>query len=187
MKPHFINVPGHAKPWLSWDGKRASISDLDTYVLNHRRRMKPCTAFDRLDANSGENQAFGTPDQDYVHYSPDIAPALAQLKDTHPAEFERYYNSYSAVAEDIALAERVRLLNPMSFIGTAEQSTQAKYYRIRVGACDADTSFSVSMVLALKLRNAGCNSVDYALVWDQPHCEADYPGEVLAWIDSICK
>jgi hypothetical protein len=23
-------------------------------------------------------------------------------------------------------------------------------------------------------------------VWDQPHSEADYPGEVLAWIDAIC-
>ena len=187
MKPRFTDVPGRAKPWLNWDGKRATISDLDTYVLNHRRRMKPCTAFDRLDMRSGENQAFGTPEQDYVHYSTDIAPALAQLKDAYPAEVEVYYSSYCAVAEDSALAERIRLMNPMSFIGTAEQSTQAKYYRIRVGACDADTSFIVSMVLALKLCNAGCNSVDYALVWDQPHCEADYPGDVLAWIDSICK
>ena len=187
MKPRLIDIPGRAKPWLSWDGKRATISDLDTYVLNHRRRMKPCTAFDRLDANSGENQAFGTPDCDYVHYSIDIASALAQLKDTYPAEYERYYNSYCAVALDHALAERVRLMNPMSFIGTAEQSTQAKHYRIRVGACDADTSFNVSMVLALKLRNAGHDRVDYALVWDQPHCEADYPGDVLVWIDSICK
>ncbi len=187
MKPRFTDVPGRAKPWLNWNGKSATISDLDTYVLNHRRRMKPCTAFDRLDMRSGENQAFGTPEQDYVHYSTDIAPALAQLKDAYPTEVEAYYNSYCTVAEDSALAERVRLMNPMSFIGTAEQSIQAKHYRIRVGACDADTSFIVSMVLALKLCNAGCNSVDYSLVWDQPHCEADYPGDVLAWIDSICK
>jgi hypothetical protein len=42
------------------------------------------------------------------------------------------------------------------------------------------------MTLAIKLQNAGF-PVDYALVWDQPHSEADYPGEVLAWIDSICQ
>ena len=186
MKPKFMDVPGSAKPWLTWDGGKATISDLDAYVLNHRRRMKPCTSFDKLDMDSGENQAFGTPEQDYVHYVADIADAIAQLKDAYPAEYAKYYGAYAAAKEDTELAERVRLLNPLSFIGTEEKSRQAKHYRIRVGAGDADTSLSVSMTLALKLRNAGCGSVDYALVWDQPHSEADYPGEVLAWIDSIC-
>ena len=187
MKPKFIDVPGSAKPWLTWDGEKATIADLDTYVLNHRRRMKPCTSFDKLDMDSGENQAFGTPEQDYVHYVPDLAEAIAQLKDSYPAEYAKYYEAYATVADDAALAERVRLLNPLSFIGTEEKSTQAKHYRIRVGASDADTSLSVAMTLALKLQNAECGTVDYALVWDQPHSEADYPGDVLAWIDSICK
>ena len=43
------------------------------------------------------------------------------------------------------------------------------------------------MTLALKLANAHCGTVDYAMVWDLPHCEADYPGEVCDWIDRICK
>lgn len=64
----------------------------------------------------------------------------------------RYYDDYASVADDAALAERVRLLNPLSFIGTEEKSTQAKHYRIRVGASDADTSLSVAMTLALKHR-----------------------------------
>lgn len=187
MKPKFIDVPGSTKPWLNWDGEKATISDLDTYVLQHRRRMKPCTSFDKLDMDSGENQAFGTPEQDYVHYVADIADAIAELKNSYPVEYKKYYDAYASVAEDAALAERVRLLNPLSFIGTDEQSTQAKHYRIRVGASDADTSTSVSMTLAVKLQNAGCGTVDYALVWDQPHSEADYEGDVLAWIDSICK
>ena len=42
------------------------------------------------------------------------------------------------------------------------------------------------MTLAVRLANAGLDA-DYALVWDQPHSEADYPGEVLQWIDRICK
>ena len=187
MAPKMIEVPGSVKPWLTWDGRKATISDLDTYVLNHRRRMKPCTSFDKLDMDSGENQAFGTPERDYVHYVPNIANAIAELKDAFPAEYAKYYDAYAAVAEDDALAERVRLLNPLSFIGTEEKSTQAKHYRIRVGASDADTASTISMTLALKLCNAGCGTVDYALVWDQPHSEADYPGDVLKWIDSICK
>ena len=186
MAPKMIEVPGSVKPWLTWDGRKATISDLDTYVLNHRRRMKPCTSFDKLDMDSGENQAFGTPERDYVHYVPDIANAIAELKDAFPAEYAKYYEAYAAAKDDAALAERVRLLNPLSFIGTEEKSIQAKHYRIRVGASDADTASTISMTLALKLCNAGCGTVDYALVWDQPHSEADYPGDVLAWIDSIC-
>lgn len=186
-KPQFIDVPGSAKPWLAWDGKKATISNLDTYVLNHRRRMKPCTSFDKLDMDSGENQTFGTPERDYVHYVPDIADAIAELKDRYPAEYAKYYETYASIADDAALTERVRILNPLSFIGTEEKSKQAKHYRIRVGASDADTSLSVAMTLALKLSNAKCGTVDYALVWDQPHSEADYEGDVLEWIDKICR
>lgn len=145
-----MDVPGTAKPWLSWNGERAVISDLDTYVLNHRRRMKPCTAFDKLDMDSGENQAFGTPDRDYVHFATDIADALMELKDIYPEEYARYYPAYAAANDDEALAERVRLLNPLEFIGTEEKNKQAKHYRIRVGAADVDTSLSVSMALALQ-------------------------------------
>ena len=54
-----------------------------------------------------------------------------------------------------------------------------------MGASDGDTSFTVSMTLALKLANAGY-PVDYAMVQNQPHSEADYPGEVLRGIDEIC-
>ncbi len=59
----------------------------------------------------------------------------------------------------------------------------AENYRIRTGACDADTAFTVSLMLALE--NAG-KKVDFAFVWDQPHCEADYPGEVCDWIENLC-
>ncbi|ORX65564.1 glycoside hydrolase/deacetylase [Anaeromyces robustus] len=37
--------------------------------------------------------------------------------------------------------------------------------------------------LALKLAEQGIDT-DYALVWDLPHCEADYPGEICDWINS---
>ena len=38
-----------------------------------------------------------------------------------------------------------------------------QHYRIRVGASDADTAFTVSMVLAVKLANAG-------ILWIMPWC-----------------
>lgn len=174
------------RSWLRWDGSRAVISDLDTYVLNHRGRMKPCTSFDTLAMNSGENQAFGTPETDFVHFNPAIADAIAQLQERYPEEYARYYEAFAKAAGDEGLAKRVYLFNPLNFIGTEEKSNQAKHYRVRVGGKDADTATTISMSLALKLANANCGSVDYAIVWDQPHCDADYPGEVCDWIASIC-
>ena len=181
-----VDAPGTDKrDWLRWDGQRAQIAGLDSYLLAHRRRMKPCTSFDTLGMDSGENQEFGTPEQDYLHFNPAIADAMEGLQAQFPAEYARYHDAFAAATGDAALAERRRLLNPMGFVGDAA-ATPAKAYRIRVGACDADTAFTISMALAVRLANAGY-PVDYALVWDRPHCEADYPGEVCDWIEGLCR
>lgn len=183
--PPMEEVSGKDKSdWLAWDGEKAHIKDLDSYVLNHRRRMKPCTSFDVLDANSGENKVFGTPEQPMMHFDTVIADAIAELKEEFPEEYGKYYAAYAAAKADEGLARRKYFINPFNYIGTGEESDTAKYCRIRVGASDADTSFSVSMTLALKLAQAGVPT-DYQLVWDQPHSEADYAGEVIDWIESI--
>lgn len=173
--------------WLQWDGSLAHVADLDTYVLRHRRRMKPCTSFDSFGMQSAENQVLGDENHDYTHFSPSVALALEALKERFPEECAQYNKAYASVIGDTVLAERCRMINPYTYIGTKAVCRQAKHYRIRVGAHDADTSFMVSLVLALKLSNAGFDSVDYALVWDQPHSEADYPGEICDWIKAVCK
>ena len=183
--PEMTEMAGNAKPWLTWDGRNAVIASLDSYILHHRRRMKPCTSFDKLSCDSGENQEFGTHEQDFVHFNPSIGEAIRSLETSFPSEAGRYADAYSCSGDNM-LSRRVYLLNPMNFIGTNENSRMARHFRIRVGASDADTAFSVSMLLAIRLANAGF-PVDYALVWDKPHSEADYSGEVLEWIDSICK
>lgn len=183
--PPMIEIKGKDKSeWLSWDGKNAVIKDLDTYVLKHRRRMKPCPSFDVLGNESGENKLFGTPGQPQMHFNIDIAKAIQELREQFPKEYEKYYGAYAAVRDDKELERRVYLINPLNYIGTEEKSDMAKYCRIRVGASDADTSFSVSMTLALKLSQVGIQT-DYQLVWEQPHSEADYAGEVINWIESI--
>ncbi len=191
-KPHqappMVETQGKGKRhWLSWDGEEAHVSNLDDYVLNHRRRMKACPAFDTLDPNSPENEVFGDTQDWFKHFDSGLSRAIEELKDEFPEEYKRYYAPCAAVEGDAELEHKVWLYNPWNYIGTDERSNQAKHYRVRVGGCDADTSFMISMTLAIKLANAGMESVDYAIVWDQPHCEADYPGEVCDWIESIRK
>lgn len=185
--PPTMEVQGKdKKEWLSWDGSKAVISDIDSYILKHRRRMKPCTSFDVLGMDSGENKVFGNAEIAMRHFNSYIAPAIERLKDQFPEEYVKYHDAYAAVSGNEELDKQKYLINPFNYIGTGEKSMQAQHYRIRVGAGDADTSFSVSMTLACLLAEAGKN-VDYALVWDQPHCEADYPGEAIAWIEEILK
>lgn len=186
FQPPMIEVPGDEKSdWLYWDGKRAVLTDLDSYLLHHRRRMKPCTSFDTLGMDSGENQEFGTTARDYMHFCTDIAASIAELKDSFPAEYNKYYISYAACIGDTEQELRKFLINPLNFIDTSQPDSGTKHYRIRVGAQDADTAFIISLTLAAKLQNVG-KDTDYALVWDKPHCQADYPGEIVSWIKEIC-
>ena len=187
-KPPMVEYPGTDKrEWLNWDGERASVRDLDSYVLNHRRRMKPCTSFDTLPMNSGENQVFGTSEVNFVHFNAAIGDVVAQLKDQFPEAYDRYYASFAKAKEDDVLAHKLHLFNPMDYIGTSDKCNQAKHFRIRVGGKDADTATTISMALALKLQKHNYGTVDYAIVWDQPHCDADYPGEICNWIHSVCE
>ena len=46
---------------------------------------------------------------------------------------------------------------------------------------------SVILLASVLCLSAAGFDTDFALVWDQPHSEADYPGEVCDWIDSLSK
>ena len=77
----------------------------------------------------------------------------------------------------------IKRMNPLSYIGKADT---AKHWRIRHGAFDRDTSLAIPVILAVSLKNAGCN-VDFRLPWGLPH-SGDYDLEQLfAWIDQIVK
>ena len=151
-----VDAPGTDKRrWLNWNVNRASITALDDYILNHRRRMKPCTSFDTLGMDSGENQEFGTFEQDYMHYNVHIAPAIESLKEEYPEEYKRYYAAFAAAIGDEELTDRRYLINPMNYIGSSEPDSGTAHYRIRVGTFDADTAFAISIALAVKLANPG--------------------------------
>jgi hypothetical protein len=86
------------------------------------------------------------------------------------------------------MVRRVALLNPMNYIGNpGKKCSTAPYFRIRVGTKDEHTSFTVALNLALALETHTRSTVDYAMIWNQGHGNADYEGDLLAWIERICK
>lgn len=159
------NIDVTDKTWLTVDDKKAVAMDFEAYVKDITR-MKTAPAFDALAMDSPENDLFGTETVQCCH-------------------FTEYSSRHSKVQGEMADPSVIKMLNPMYYIGD-EKSHTAKYWRIRHGECDRDTSLAVSAILTAKLRN--CNyHVDYHAPWNTPHA-GDYDlEELFAWIDEICK
>ncbi len=188
MEQKEITLPGISKQdFLTLDGKKVILSGMDDMQKAYHKRLKLSPAFDDLNLIQAENQEFGTPDCDKMHFNTYIADMIRQLREEYPEEADRYLEGYEKVKGDEELARRRYLINPMNYIGTQEKADLAPHYRIRVGSRDADTSLMITLTLALKLAAAGCRDVNYEIVWDEPHGRADYPGEVTAWVKSIIE
>lgn len=156
-------MPGAAgKPEID---KRKGKENASLVALSMGRQKTP-GAFDNIDLSTGENNLFGDKAIDNKH-------------------FTKYMLEHSTVNGQIADSKIVKMMNPMYYIGTKGVTT-SKYWRIRHGAVDKDTSLAIPAILALKLENLGKN-VDFASPWAIPH-SGDYDlDELFTWIDGIVQ
>lgn len=139
--------------------------DLDKYYA-FVGRMKVTPDFDGVDLSNGENDLFGTADKAAQH-------------------FTAYSKANSTANGTMADNQIIKMMNPLNYIDE-KGTTTSKYWRIRHGAIDVDTSVSISATLATTLQNKGYN-VDYFVPWGVFH-SGDYDlNELFAWIDSISK
>ena len=151
-----------ACPALSVEDGRVTAVDWERYN-RHINRMKSTPAFDSVGLDSPENEEFGDELVDGRHFM------------SHPEIID-------APADTMADPVIVRLMNPIPHIGP---QTATRHWRIRHGSFDRDTSLAIPTILALKLRQAGCD-VDFRLPWGLPHCGDYQTDELFTWIDSLC-
>lgn len=151
--------------WLTVENGKAVCADFGKLAA-FRTRMKPASAFDDVNMGTPENELFST----------------QCVKERH---FTAFACEHSRANGALAEVQQIKMMNPMNYIG-AEGATVAKYYRIRHGSVDRDTSLAVSAMLTLKLQKYGVDAnLEYP--WGVPHSgDYDLP-ELFAWIDSICK
>ena len=146
-------------------------------------RMKSPPAFDSIDSSSGENNLFGGKKSDSKHFTKfsfDIANKDA-IEYFRTGKFNDKNNKI--VVPKMADKNIIKMMNPMNYI---DNNTSTKYWRIRHGAIDKDTSLVIPAILALKLKNSG-KIVNFAAPWGQGH-GGDYDLEALFnWIDSVVK
>jgi hypothetical protein len=146
--------------------KDGIVTDIDLgRFIAFATRMKPAPAFDSPDLTTYENNLFGTATIDNQHFT--------------------QFGLDNGSGHSLADAAIVKMMNPMNYIG-AGGTTTARYWRIRHGATDRDTSLAIPVILATKLQNVGC-SVDFALPWGHGHGGNYDLDELFAWMDRICR
>ncbi len=157
-----VDTATERQPYMALKGKKVPDFDWDGFV-KHITRYKAVPAFDALDLSSPENDEFGNADIPARH-------------------FTAFACEHSESGGSMAEADVIRMMNPVNYIGIADT---AKYWWIRHGVFDRDTSLAIPVILALKLKNAGYQ-VNFELPWGLPHC-GDYDLEDLfVWIDTLC-
>lgn len=148
--------------YLQWQDNQISGLNWQGYV-HSAKRMKSPPAFDALDLSSGENNLFGD----------------GTVNNRHFTSFSQQHSSLDGQMAD---AKVIKMMNPMSYLA----QSPTRYWRIRAGSMDRDTSHAISAILAVKLGMAG-KSVDYAIPWGVGH-GGDYDlDELFQWTDAITK
>ena len=146
------------------DGKVTDV-DLDRYVRSIQR-LKPTPAFDGVDLGTGENELFGSETVKARHFTP-------------------FGEQHSTVPAPLIDRSVVSLMNPLRSLGGAGVTT-ARFWRIRHGMTDRDTSLAVPVILATRLANTG-REVDFALPWGVGH-GGDYDlDELFDWMARVCR
>jgi hypothetical protein len=91
--------------------------------------------------------------------------------------------SWAANPQQAFLLNQYKLINALPYVGKTGGITT--HWRIRVGARDRDTSFTVAYNLSRALKaDAMVKDVDYALHWDQGHAGNYDVLNAFSWIDA---
>ena len=156
--------------FLVLDKNTGMVKDIDWDAYNSfTSRSKAPGAFDSRSNDSGENSLFGTSTSDTNHFT-----ITAALHDTTPNNDVYVEN-----------AKIVTMMNPMNYLGSPS-ATNAKYYRIRYGTADSNTSVAIPLIVGTRAQNLGY-SVDMATPFGVDH-SGDYDlQDLFNWMDSIVK
>ena len=156
--------------YLVRDNKTGTIKDINWEAYNRFvSRSKAPGAFDSRSNDSDENNLFGTSTTDNNHFT-----ITAALHDT-TSNPEAYVQN----------AKVVTMMNPMNYLGSPA-ATNARYYRIRYGTADSNTSVAIPLIVGTRAQNLGYN-VDMATPFGVDH-SGDYDlDELFNWMDNIVK
>lgn len=168
--------------WVTYDSdsNTATITSIADFVKAFKSASKNLGAFDQLDAGQGENVLFGYGDGSGAHFDSVLADILKNLNSDDAASYAEDLEKTDSVGN--TASQRLDMYTPLYYLLESEEgygsSTPAKYWRIRSGIAQSDTSVTTEVNLALALKNySGVEDVDFATVWGQQHVKAERTGD----------
>ena len=182
--------------WVTYDAESntASITGIEDFVTAFKSTSKNLGAFDQLDAGQGENVLFGYGDGNGAHFDAVLAEILNDLGNDYASDFASDLQKTDALG--YTAEQRLNMYTPLYYLLDSEEgygtSTPAKYWRIRTGIAQSDTSLTTEVNLALALENcSGVESVDFTTVWGQQHVKAERTGSstmnFIEWVNECMK
>lgn len=189
----YINELNADKKWVAYDQKTntAKITSIADFSKNCKKATDDFVAFDRPVV---ENSLFGLGKGKGLHFDKILAGILTELK-------SKYASAYNADlkktdSEGNSVEQRVDMYTPLYYLMKSQKgygtSKVAKYWRIRSGIEQNNTSVTTEVNLALALeQNKAVKSVDFETVWAQGHTEAERDGDstsnFISWVKNCVK
>jgi len=188
-----LNADGE---WVVYDAETntAVITSIDAFVNAFKTASKSLGAFDQLDEGQGENVLFGYGDGNGAHFDKALAAILETLGNDAAADYEEDLTAADAVGNTVET--RLAMYTPLYYLLESsdgyETSEVAKYWRIRTGIAQSDTSLTTEVNLALALENYdSVEDVDFETVWGEGHTQAERTGEsasnFIEWVNACMK
>ena len=168
---------------------------IGTGLVNQRNKAIP--GFDTFD-KSAENDAFGRPEVDTVHFAAGVAQILSdnyeelsQLEGFDKEAVDVFIEDAFTGEDAEYIVNQTNLLNATEILLGAdghEAVDPALYWRDRSGTADQHTSFSIGYNILLAAQMRGLN-IDYHLVWNMGHgsSEGTSTGTFIDWVNEICR
>ena len=182
--------------WVTYDASTntASITGVEDFVKAFKSVSKGLGAFDQMDAGQGENVLFGYGDGKGAHFDTMLSDILNDLGNEYASDFADDLRKTDFAGYTVE--QRLNMYTPLYYLLESKEgystSIPAKYWRIRTGIAQSDTSLTTEVNLALALQNYdGVESVDFATVWGQQHVKAERTGSstenFISWVDDCLR
>lgn len=137
--------------------------------------------------SGGESNLFGTAAQVYSNFTEYAWNNNNGGDSTNPPQLDVGLKNtgftWAVYPQQASLLNQYKMINAVPYVGKTDGIT--KHWRIRVGARDRDTSFTVAYNLSRALKaDAKVKDVDYALHWDQGHAGNYDVQNAFSWIQA---
>lgn len=189
----YIDALNAEREWVHYNAatNTATITSIEDFVLACKSTSKNLGAFDQLDGGQGENTLFGYGDGNGAHFDATLAGILNELGSNYAADYAEDLTKQDSAGNTVDY--RVRMYTPLYYLLESseeyQESTVAKYWRIRTGIAQGDCALSTEMNLALALENdERVESVDFETIWGAGHTQAERSGNstdnFIAWVNT---